>query len=360
MSNKTKHLVDAYQQLQQQSQSAVLATIIETIGSTYQKAGARMVITQQDKLIGLLGGGCFERDLIEQARSVFESGESKTVFYDMRIPADLVWGLGLGCNGAVRILLQRLEAAQNFSPLDYFAEIAASDCSAALATVYQSTHPEFSIGKTVYLAQSSPDCRLTAAVKNLTISKSSIQAIELDGQAIEVFYQSIQPPSKLLVLGAGPDAVPLVRIAKNLGWRVTVVDYRPAYLAEQQFSQPDQLLLATPANLKQQLDLDGFSAVVVMTHSLENDAGFLKALTDSQIGFIGLLGPEHRKQRLLSFLADDADKLAGRLFGPVGLDIGAETPEEIALAIMSGILAQLNQRDGRQLNLKASRHCSIN
>jgi xanthine/CO dehydrogenase XdhC/CoxF family maturation factor len=133
-----------------------------------------------------------------------------------------------------------------------------------------------------------------------------------------------------------------------------VVDYRPAYLAEQQFSQPDQLLLATPDNLNQQLDLDGFSAVVVMTHSLENDANFLKALTDSQIGFIGLLGPGHRKQRLLNFLADDAQKLDGRLFGPVGLDIGAETPEEIALAITSGILAQLNQRDGRQLGLKAS------
>jgi xanthine/CO dehydrogenase XdhC/CoxF family maturation factor len=256
--------------------------------------------------------------------------------------------------------LQRLEATDNFSPLDYFAEVAVSDCSAALATVYQSTHPEFSVGKTVYLAQSSPVCRLTAAVKNLPISKASIKTIELDGQTIELFYQSIQLLLKLLVLGAGPDAVPLVQMANNLGWRVTVVDYRPAYLTEQQFSEPDQLLLATPDNLNQRLELNGFNAVVVMTHSLENDAGFLKALTDSQIGFIGLLGPGHRKQRLLNFLADDAQKLDGRLFGPVGLDIGAETPEEIALAIMSGILAQLNQRDGRQLNLKASRHCPIN
>ena len=119
MSNKTKHLVDAYQQLKQQTQPAVLATIIETIGSTYQKAGARMVITQQDKLIGLLGGGCFERDLIEQARSVLATGQSKAVFYDMRTQEELVWGLGLGCNGAVRILLQRLDADQNFSPLNY-------------------------------------------------------------------------------------------------------------------------------------------------------------------------------------------------------------------------------------------------
>jgi xanthine/CO dehydrogenase XdhC/CoxF family maturation factor len=355
MSNKNQHLVDAYLQLKQQSQSAVLATIIETIGSTYQKAGARMVIAQQDKLIGLLGGGCFERDLIEQARSVLETGQSKTLFYDMRTQEDLVWGLGLGCNGAVRILLQRLEAEQNFSPLNYFAEVAATDTAVALVTVFQSEHPEYPVGLTIHLAQS--DCRLSNAVQKLAVSKSSIQPLELDGQLIEVFYQAIQPPLKLLILGAGPDAVPLLQIAKTLGWWVSVVDYRSAYLAEPSFLTADQLALVTPDNLKQQVVLDRFSAVVVMTHNLENDAGFLKALSDSQIAFIGLLGPAHRKSRLLKFLGDDAEKLAGRVFGPVGLDIGAETPEEIALSMMTGILAQLNQRDGQQLSLKAHDSC---
>lgn len=355
MSNKTKHLVDAYHQLKQQTQPAVLATIIETIGSTYQKAGARMVITQQDKLIGLLGGGCFERDLIEQARSVLETGQSKTVFYDMRTQEDLVWGLGLGCNGAVRILLQRLETEQNFSPLNYFAEVAATDTSASIATVYQSAHPQYPVGLTLHLAQS--DCRLSHAVQKLAISKPSIQSLELDGQLIQVFYQLIQPPLKLLILGAGPDAVPLLQIAKTLGWSVSVVDYRPAYLVESSFLTADQLALATPDNLQQQVVLDRFSAVVVMTHHLENDAGFLKALTNSKIAFIGLLGPAHRKNRLLRFLGADAEKLSGRVFGPVGLDIGAETPEEIALSMMTGILAQLNQRDGQQLSLKANDSC---
>jgi xanthine/CO dehydrogenase XdhC/CoxF family maturation factor len=194
-------------------------------------------------------------------------------------------------------------------------------------------------------------------VQKLAISKPSIQSLELDGQLIQVFYQLIQPPLKLLILGAGPDAVPLLQIAKTLGWSVSVVDYRPAYLVESSFLTADQLALATPDNLQQQVVLDRFSAVVVMTHHLENDAGFLKVLTNSKIAFIGLLGPAHRKNRLLRFLGADAEKLSGRVFGPVGLDIGAETPEEIALSMMTGILAQLNQRDGQQLSLKANDSC---
>lgn len=353
MSNKTKQLVDAYQQLKQQSQSAVLATIIETIGSTYQKAGARMVITQQEKLIGLLGGGCFERDLIEQARTVMETGQSRIVFYDMRSQEDVVWGLGLGCNGAVRILLQCLEVKHNFSPLNYFAEVADTDTSLSIATVIDSAHPNYPVGTTIACGRGL-DCQLVSILQNQPISVASIQPVELDGQSIQVFFQPIQPPLKLLILGAGPDAVPLLQIAKSLDWRVTVVDYRPAYLAEASFLSADQLLLATSDNLQQQLDLDSFSAVVVMTHNLENDAKFLQALTDSNIAFIGLLGPAHRKQRLLKFLSVDAEKLSGRVFGPVGLDIGAQTPAEIALSMMAGILAHLNQRNGQQLNLKSN------
>ena len=104
MANKLNHLINAYWHLHQQTDNCVLANIIETFGSTYQKAGARMLITKEGELLGLLGGGCFEKDLVEQARSVFETGTAKTVFYDMRAPDDVIWGLGLGCNGAVKVL----------------------------------------------------------------------------------------------------------------------------------------------------------------------------------------------------------------------------------------------------------------
>ncbi len=154
MANKINHLINAYRHLKQQAEDCVLATIIETFGSTYQKAGARMLITKQGKLIGLLGGGCFERDLVEQALSVFETGEAKTVFYDMRAPDDVVWGLGLGCNGAVRVLLQLLKAKENFSPLNVIADTAEANLAGVLVTVYESGHPDFPVGHNFFLLQS--------------------------------------------------------------------------------------------------------------------------------------------------------------------------------------------------------------
>ncbi|MEQ1531855.1 MAG: XdhC family protein, partial [Methylococcales bacterium] len=152
MANKINHLLSAYQQLQRQHENCVLATIIETAGSTYQKAGARMLIKASGELIGLLGGGCFERDLLEHARSVFETGDAKTVFYDMRSADDEVWGLGLGCNGAVRILLQLLQAEQDFSPLQSIAAAAEANISGIMISIFESAHPDFPAGHSQFLA----------------------------------------------------------------------------------------------------------------------------------------------------------------------------------------------------------------
>jgi len=134
MSYKIKHLIDAYRRLNEQSADVVLATIVETFGSTYQKAGARMLIARDGGMTGLLGGGCFERDLMEQALPVFETGQAKTVFYDMRSPDDMIWGLGLGCNGAVRVLLQLLKAKDGFKPLNSIADAAEANLTGVLAT----------------------------------------------------------------------------------------------------------------------------------------------------------------------------------------------------------------------------------
>jgi len=150
MANKLKHLIASYGQVKQQNQDRVLATIIETFGSTYQKAGARMLINPAGEMIGVLGGGCFEGDLLEHARTVFKTGIAKSVFYDMRPADELVWGLGLGCKGAVRILLQLVQAETGFSPLDIFAEIDASKTSGVLVSVYESAHPQFPVGKNLF------------------------------------------------------------------------------------------------------------------------------------------------------------------------------------------------------------------
>lgn len=364
MAKKINHLIEAYRKLNPHSENIVLATIIETFGSTYQKAGASMLIAKDSKLTGLLGGGCFEIDLVEHAQSVFKTEKAKTVFYDMRSPDDVIWGLGLGCNGAVRILLQLLKAGDDFSPLNTLAEAADTCSTGVLMTICESGHPDFPAGSHVFLPTITPDTPQSPAVipspffslaqHTFLQRKPRIENQNIDGHLIKVFYNPVQPPPQLLLVGAGADALPVVQCAKALGWRVTLVDHRPGHIQKERFSQADQLLYILPQELSAQLELDQFSAMVLMTHSIEFDERYLKVLAKSHIPYVGLLGPAPRKDRLLQSLGAASRQIKDRVFGPVGLDIGAETPEEIALSIMAGIYAAMNGREGRQLSPEAS------
>ncbi len=351
MANKIKHLLDAYQKLQADGQDCVMATIVETSGSTYQKAGARMLIDRDGELTGLLGGGCFERDLVEQAATVFATGIAKTVFYDMRSADDVIWGLGLGCNGAVRVLLQLLRATEDFSPLQWIVESAAANLSGVLATVLESVHADFPVGHSQFLPAATV---AKTALQAYLQQKPSIENDQLNGLAVTCFYDPIQTPWQLLIVGAGVDAMPLLQCAHALGWRVTLVDYRPAHIRPERFPNAERLMQSLPEELAQRLDLNRYQALMLMTHNVEYDQRYLQAMLDCTIPFIGLLGPTARKQRLLTGLGEAAEQIRSRVFGPVGLDIAAQTPAEIALSIMAGIHAHLNGRSGQQLSHPAS------
>ncbi len=353
MSNRNHHLINAYRQLSRQTDHYVLATIIETFGSTYQKAGARMLITETGELQGLLGGGCFERDLVEHARTVFETGQAKTVFYDMRAPDDVIWGLGLGCNGAVRIFLQRLTAADHFAPLNLIVEAFEKRQTGILTTIVESEHPDFPQSQSLFLPIEKNHVSWPVAAGDLP-EKPSLQTHWVGGRSVRVFYDPLQPPTSLLLLGAGDDAMPVVECAKLLGWKVCVSDHRQALLHENRFPKADGLLHILPQNLRHSVQLDDYDAAVVMSHNLDHDRHYLAALAASKLAFIGLLGPSHRRDKLLQSLGDSSSQIADRVFGPVGLDIGAQTPEAIALSIIAGIHAALNGRTGLQLDKKTS------
>lgn len=365
MPNNHQHLLEAYARLRERGEDAVLATVVETFGSTYRKAGARMVIERSGAMDGLLGGGCFERDLLEQAKSVFETGIARCVFYDMRGLGDDVWGLGMGCDGAARILLQRLAASENFHPLDRIAEAAHVQSTGVMLTVLTSDHPQYPAGYCQFLTE--PDAGwppllagvpmpfVTSALQSLLQQSPRITEHRIDSARVQVFYDAVRPPWRLLVIGGGDDAAPLVQCAKLLGWRVTVVDYRPAYAKPERFTSADEVCLSPPEQLAEHLDLSQFKALVLMTHHIDYDSRYLAALRGSRIRFIGLLGPARRRDRLLRHLGEDAEHLAYRVFGPVGLDIGAETPAEIAVSIMAGIHAELTGRRGQALTLKSGK-----
>jgi xanthine dehydrogenase accessory factor len=351
------HLIDVFRAISVHAEDWVLATVIETQGSTYRKAGAKMLISREGECVGLLSGGCLESDLKEHAERIFADGRAGTVFYDMRSPGDIVWGLGLGCNGAVRVMLQLLKAAEGFHPLDALAEAVENDRQGVLMTVVESAHERFPVGRSEFVSPDAfeddqlrwPGKIIVAARRAIAADKPHSELHRVEGHDIAVFYDPIRPLPRLLIVGAGADAVPLVNSALALGWRVTIADYRPAHIKPARFPAAASLIYSPPQTLAEKLPLDRFEALVMMTHNFEYDARYLKVIADSRIPFIGLLGPEARKSRLLDSLGDKASKIEARVFGPVGLDIGAETPEEIALSIMAGIVAAQNRRHGGQL-----------
>ncbi len=362
MSNDLSGLVEAYQRLRHEERDTVLATVIETKGSTYRRAGARMLITRENESYGLLGGGCFEDDLFEEAKTVFETGKSKVVLYDMRGPEDAVWGLGLGCNGAVRIFLQKLFSDDSTQPLEKIAHALVASEQSLIATVIESTHPALASGTTWDVIEGERQRETLPAIlveglievaRSVQVSGSAtLHTHVVDDATVEVFYAPIKPPNHLMVLGAGADAVPLVQIATRLGWKVTVVDDRPSHAQAHRFADADQVLVIAPDRLLKEVKGDTVTAAVIMSHNFEKDQAYLKQLALTNARYIGLLGPRERAEKLLSSTGESIKNIRNHIFGPVGLDIGAELPEEIALSALAEIHAVLSGRNGLQLSKK--------
>jgi xanthine/CO dehydrogenase XdhC/CoxF family maturation factor len=268
-------LLSAYPRLVEQWQDAVLATVIETEGSTYQKPGARMLIEADGRITGLLGGGCFEADLVEHARDVLLSGEAKSVYYDLRKPEDEAWGLGAGCHGATRIFLQLLEAKHAFDPLPSLAEGRENRESGILATVVDTEHPDFAPGECLLLPSAGRHPRWPIGAGELPL-KPGLQTHWIGVHVVSMFYEPLRPVTRLLVLGAGDDAQPVVECAKLLGWKVWVSDHRPAYLHAERFPNADGLLHARSERLSGHLNLNTFDAALVMSHQLAHDRHYLE------------------------------------------------------------------------------------
>jgi len=333
----------------------VLATVVATEGSTYRKPGARMLIDDAGDACGLLSGGCLESDLAAHARQVLSHENACLIEYDLRSSDDLIWGLGLGCEGAMRIFLQRLSPADAYVPLAQIAAAYASRQALAFATVVRSNAAGWPVGRVAF-ADANPGEPLAAALvrccRDVVERKALPGLVEVhaDGSTVNAFIDSIELPPRILILGAGPDAAPVVSAASVLGWPVTVFDHRPAYAVAAHFPQAQCVVTAPADELAATIDLGQFDAAVVMSHHLPSDLAYLRQLAASRLSYIGLLGPRPRRRRLLADAGVHSESLSPRLFGPVGLDIGARTPEAIALAIVAEIHAVLARRSGRSFS----------
>jgi xanthine/CO dehydrogenase XdhC/CoxF family maturation factor len=332
-----------------------LGILVHTLGSTYRKAGAMLLIADDGDYAGLISGGCLEGDLGERARAVIATGHAARVVYDLRNSDDLVWGLGLGCEGAMHILLLRVGPQEGWQPLAHLKAALAAHRPTAIGVLTQSAQEALPVGALV-LPASTAGAPAEAVAQALSpgaaaalLEPSTLAALSAASRAGEVGWVQgpgerwkllllpLALPPRLLLLGAGPDALPVAELAARLNWRVTVADHRPAYAVAAHFPAAERVLLARPEEIAQATDLSRFAAAVVMSHHLPSDLEYLRALSASSLAYIGLLGPPARREKLLSQLGIEAQRLRPRLRAPVGLNLGGRTPEEIALAIVAEI-----------------------
>ena len=293
-------------------QPAALATLVQVEGSSYRRPGARLLLLPDGTSLGSISGGCLEEDVRARAAAVLASGQPTCVTYDTTAENDLVWGTGLGCQGVVRVLIERLPA-----PRPAWVDA----LRANLAARHDTT---------------------------LIVGPDGTRLADATAPAAGDFVENLPAPPALLICGAGDDAQPLARLAHELGWTVTVADARPAYVTAERFPTAQARLCAPLDTLVADLPVDARTLAVVMSHRFADDRAFLHALLPQPLVYLGQLGPRSRTDRLLAELAadgftPDAAALA-RLHAPVGLDLGGATPETVALAILAEMQATLAGR----------------
>jgi len=303
-----------------------LATLVAVEGSSYRRPGARLWVGADGRSLGSISGGCLEEDLIARARRVAETGRPEVALYDTTSENDLVWGVGLGCHGVVRILLEPLPEPPAWAAAvaENFRRGAPSD----LAVVWEAPGSG-RLGTRLLVSPQEPP------------------------RGPGVFRQALAAPTPLVIFGAGDDARPLLRLAKELGWRVTVADPRPASATAARFPEADTVVCAPASELAARVAPGPETLAVVMTHHYLHDRPLLRSLLPLPLAFLGLLGPRARAERILADLTADGlavtPAMRERLHAPIGLDLGSDGPEEVALSILAEMRAVLAGRDARPL-----------
>jgi xanthine/CO dehydrogenase XdhC/CoxF family maturation factor len=364
-----KRLIEVYDTIDFGNRKAALASVVNLYGSSYRRPGARMLITDDGRWEGAISGGCLEGDALRKARQVMSSGKSTVVTYDTMDDNNSSFGIGLGCNGIIDVLIEPVIPEQDSNPFQLFKKFAENPHKdlAILATVAKSAD-EFIIPLgshwlvknngvvTCSTSQSLPACLREDIHQALENEKPQYGSYLLNGTPFEVFLEVMHPGIHLIVFGGGYDAIPVVKLAKEMGLGVTVTDDCIAHLAPVRFPHADTIKQVSRFEVTQHLSFSRHTAALLITHNYAYDLAVLDQLLSTQVPYIGILGPRKRTDKILqeyalagkSFSIEQLEKI----YSPVGLDIGAETPEEIALSIISELVAFFNKKPAGNLKNK--------
>jgi xanthine dehydrogenase accessory factor len=365
-----RRIAEAWADLRRRGEPAILATVMETAGSTYRRPGARLLMSQDRWLAGDISGGCLEGEVLKKAWWRTREGPVVLSYDSTTSDDELSWSFGLGCNGRVEVLQERVgpESSTPTHPLDFLHSRLEQRRSGVMATVFRVGRTgQGRVGQRLLLDEGGlrsdvKDAALREKLRAdaeaaLGCGRTAVHRYGSGEAAVDALVEVVRPPRPLFVFGNGQDAVPLVRRAAELGFHVTLVANRPSGVPADAFRDADVTLTATPETAAGRVAPGADAAVVVMTHNLLHDRGFLRLALESPAGYVGVLGPRLRTEQMLSelqaqgFVLTEAHRR--RLHSPTGLDVGAEQSEEIALAILSEVLASASAREGASLRKRA-------
>ena len=338
MTHEFKKIIKGYQNAKNLGLQSVIATVVALEGSSYRKPGVRMLITENGQMTGAVSGGCVEKEILKQSYSVFKSGTPKVMTYDGRYR--------LGCEGVLYILLELFDPESSFIT-------AFENCL--------QQHRDFTINSFFSTEiGSNQDYGSTVLFDNKeefsfnTLSKPS------DNERLQIFSQTLKPCFRLVIIGAEHDAVELCSFATALGWDVIIITSLSDPKTINDFPGAQKMLHESPESIDASI-IKEETAIVLMTHSYAKDLQYLITLKDKVPEYIGILGSVNRREKLLNEIMELCplidDKFFEKIHSPAGLNIGAITPQEIALSICAEILAVTRKKDpGSLRNTMGSIH----
>lgn len=363
-------IIDAYYKAITDGKRMALATVVHVEGSSYRRPGARMLVTEDGQLTGAISGGCLEGDALRKALLAISQQTNKLVTYDtMDDDDDAKFGVQLGCNGIVHILFEPINVEKNNHPIILLERATQQRINAVLVTIFSMTNRSIQPGTGILLLDNQAnliaenkfekynDIVIQDSETALSCQKSLFNTYSFEGNNLTAFIEFLKPPVSIVIVGAGNDAIPLAQMASLLGWTITVADGRANQATAQRFPLAHKVMVAKSSDVISQISCDAQTVFVLMTHNYNYDLGVLREFMNSKDSiYIGSLGPKKKLERMLSDLKDDGIEITeeqiSRIYGPVGLDIGAETSEEIALSVLAEIKAVLNKTPGTFLRDK--------
>jgi xanthine/CO dehydrogenase XdhC/CoxF family maturation factor len=360
-----REIINAYNKARINEKRLALATLVHLNGSSYRRPGARMIVDEEGQLTGAISGGCLEGDALRKAVFCIHTQVPKLVVYDTSDEEDATIGIQLGCSGIIQVLFEPIDENDPLNPIELLKRAIHKRQNTVLVTLYASQIKKGdTVGTSILLEDSGefhnnssfqfiPETLMQDIKDTLMVKKSSFKSYQQNDNTFNAFLSFISPPISLVIVGAGNDAIPLQSIAETLGWEVIIVDGRHTYAKIERFSSACQIIVSKPEKVLEQIPIDEKTVFVLMTHNYNYDYAILKALLGKNVPYIGALGPKKKLDNMITDLKAENiflnEKQKNILYGPVGLELGAETPAEIALSITAEIMSVMNNKEGGSL-----------